>query len=83
MDFLYAFSALLCDSVINRICIFGVSLPDIRQSEMFKMHAVALGEASAATASIQRHLPGQPPVNFVNSAASPVLPASHFSGLIA
>ncbi len=35
---------------------------------------------SAALAPIQRHRPNQPPHQNVNSAASPLLPASHFSG---
>ncbi|MBI1277170.1 MAG: hypothetical protein GC179_03485 [Anaerolineaceae bacterium] len=46
-------------------------------------HAVALRELSAAYVPIQRHQPGIPPIQNVNSAASSVLPASHFSGVIA
>jgi hypothetical protein len=45
--------------------------------------AADIREHSATLVAFQRHQPSQPPVNFVNSAVSPVLPACHFSGSIA
>jgi len=43
--------------------------------------AVALRERFAAIVSFQRHQPSYAPSQNVNSAASPVLPASQFGGL--
>ncbi len=42
--------------------------------------AVALTELSAAFVSFQWQQPSHPPAQNVNSAASPVFPATHFSG---
>ncbi len=54
-----------------------------QRRSMSEMSAVALREPSAANAPFQRKSPCFPPTQNVNSAASPMLPACHFSGSIA
>jgi hypothetical protein len=65
------------------LCVFVVKMygDGILGSDSTDICAVAaIREPSAANAPIQRHPPNQPPDKIVNSAVSPVLPASHFSG---
>jgi hypothetical protein len=50
---------------------------------MAELSAVASAGTSADNLSIQRHQPGDPPTQNVNSADTARLPARHFSGSFA
>ncbi len=77
-------SLCLCgESHLHLCCIFGDFLPHIRCDSTDICDAADIRESSAANAPFQRHQPSQPPAQNVDSAASPVLPACHFSGSIA
>jgi len=60
-------------------CIFG----GFSRASAESTSAADTREQFAALAPFQRFQPNQPPCKSVNSAASPVLPARHFSGKFA
>ncbi len=61
-------------------CKFGGMLPQTRCSDNNICNAADIPGPSAAMVSFRWHQPGFPLRKNVDSAASPLLPASHFSG---
>ncbi len=80
-------SAFLCAFVVNLYLHFSLhfqrTAPSQPQRYCQYWHAADIREHVAALVLFQRHQPSLPPCKIVNSAGSPVLPATHFGGCIA
>jgi len=61
-------------------CIFGGSIPHIRQIGTANCAAAALRELPAALVPIQRRQPSQPPVKSADLADCSLAPACNFGG---